>query len=535
MADDTEEDTPQAAAPAATAAPQGAVNPTKLIYDSFYNHAKSNGADDAGAQEFAHLGLGVASREGLSAKNLWGNSGDQGRSWGPFQLLVGGGLGDQMGSDRSPQNQIAVAARNMWGEKGNDGYYNTAPWNGAGDYMGAKGNSSVNDSEAAQQAMIDLGRGVAAKGGASSGAVDPRSFQASAAGSGGGALGGDNIAGGLGALSSDPPQSMGSKVGEALTGIGMNIAAINNPAQAQALQSQLTAMQGKKRDPLNDAYKRTLIAATLKKLQPDAADNSLTYKGVAPDGKMMLFARPDGTIQDGKGNPVTEAPQAPVAAPDANDMKPLEMTNYTKYQSGAQNASSTVDVALDLQHRLASNPEIARYLGFAQDGKTLIANGMGESTVAGQFVKDVNAAQSKGLIDIVKDVGAKAQNIKFQQLEKDAIAPNGSLQDPETLYGVLGRISDSSKRGYMTNMTGLQTYEKKYGKSLTYLDSDGNLATPSAVHALNLERWKNQQAANQQSYDTILHPNHNIAAGVTTAPTLTQRLQSAFPQQQPPQ
>jgi hypothetical protein len=135
------------------------------IYGGFYAHALSQGADPATATEFANMGLGVADREGLHAKNLWGNSGDGGKSWGPMQLLVGGGVGDEMHGNVSPDNQIKVAAKTMWGEPGTGGYYNTAPWNGAGDYIsgrGQVGNSALNDSERAQTAMVERGQKLAA-------------------------------------------------------------------------------------------------------------------------------------------------------------------------------------------------------------------------------------------------------------------------------------------------------------------------------------------------------------------------------------
>lgn len=135
------------------------------LYSGFYNYARGQGADASGAQEFANLGLGTSANEGLFEKNVWGATGDHGKSWGPLQLLVGGGVGDGLHGDMSPHNQIQVGAAAMWGEPGTGGYYNTRPWNGNGDRLAGRqvGSADLNDSEAAQSAAIARGAALAAK------------------------------------------------------------------------------------------------------------------------------------------------------------------------------------------------------------------------------------------------------------------------------------------------------------------------------------------------------------------------------------
>ena len=119
------------------------------IYSGFYNYAIQQGADPTTATQFANIGLGVASGEGLGKANPWSSNPDgPGTSIGPFQLYSGG-LGAQLNGDYSPQNQINVAASNMWGESGTGGTYNTGPWNAVGDTVGG-GNDTYQGQTAAE-------------------------------------------------------------------------------------------------------------------------------------------------------------------------------------------------------------------------------------------------------------------------------------------------------------------------------------------------------------------------------------------------
>jgi len=113
------------------------------IYGGFNQYALNQGATPTEASQFAQMGLGVASGEGLMKANPWSSNPDaSGTSVGPFQLYSGG-LGQNLGGNTSPANQVNVAAAAMWNGPGTDGYYNTQPWNAVGDTPGTGGNDTV--------------------------------------------------------------------------------------------------------------------------------------------------------------------------------------------------------------------------------------------------------------------------------------------------------------------------------------------------------------------------------------------------------
>jgi hypothetical protein len=155
-------------------------------YSYFYNYAINQGADQGTATEFANLGLGEATTEGLvpsKANNPWASNPDAGASsFGPFQLYNGGGLANQFGinSNSSPDAQLNAAATTMWGEPGTGGSYNTQPWYGGGRLTGAG-----NDSATTQQALINRGQTYADKYGFSTDGSGSPSGDASGIGGGG--------------------------------------------------------------------------------------------------------------------------------------------------------------------------------------------------------------------------------------------------------------------------------------------------------------------------------------------------------------
>lgn len=134
------------------------------VYKGFYDYAKGKGADDATATQFANMGLGTTTYEGLgsntmqkSYSELWGNTGDNGQSYGPLQLFTGG-VGDGVNmSDH--QAQITAGAAAMWN---GDGDYNTQPWNGVGKAYSGHGGVG-NDTEAAQTNIENIGAATAAR------------------------------------------------------------------------------------------------------------------------------------------------------------------------------------------------------------------------------------------------------------------------------------------------------------------------------------------------------------------------------------
>lgn len=122
------------------------------IYDYFYDYALKQGSDASTATEFANIGVGVASGEGLGiTKNPWSSNPDNGvTALGPFQLNLNSGVGSDYGLTRNspPSDQLKAAAETMWGESGNNGTYNTGPWNAVGKTVGGSNNSGAGQSYA---------------------------------------------------------------------------------------------------------------------------------------------------------------------------------------------------------------------------------------------------------------------------------------------------------------------------------------------------------------------------------------------------
>jgi hypothetical protein len=145
----------------------------RQIYRGFYDHAIKRGADHATAMQFAHIGLGVASGEGLRKDSPWTANPDNGvTSVGPFQLNINGGVGSNYGLGRnaSPGQQILAAADTMW--NGNSEFYNTQPWNTVGDTTG-RGRGKDNDTYVGQDRAEQIGAQLAQRMGLSPGTYVP--------------------------------------------------------------------------------------------------------------------------------------------------------------------------------------------------------------------------------------------------------------------------------------------------------------------------------------------------------------------------
>lgn len=145
----------------------------RQIYGGFYDYATKRGADHATAMQFAHMGLGVASGEGLRKDRPWTANPDNGvTSVGPFQLNINGGVGSNYGLGRnaSPAQQIHAAADTMW--NGNSDFYNTQPWNTVGDTTG-RGRGKDNDTYVGQDRAEQIGAKLAQHMGLSPGTYVP--------------------------------------------------------------------------------------------------------------------------------------------------------------------------------------------------------------------------------------------------------------------------------------------------------------------------------------------------------------------------
>ena len=136
------------------------------VYSGFYDYAKSKGASDATATQFANMGLGTTTYEGLgsntmqlSPSQLWSNSGDKGLSYGPLQLYTAGGLGNGVNMS-SPDAQIRAGAAAMW--NGGSDNYNTQPWNGVGKAYSGHGGVG-NNSAGAQTNIENIGAATASR------------------------------------------------------------------------------------------------------------------------------------------------------------------------------------------------------------------------------------------------------------------------------------------------------------------------------------------------------------------------------------
>jgi len=148
------------------------LTPTQLaagnqIYNGFYNYAIGQGADSGAATQFANMGLGVSTGEGLGKTNPWSTNPDNSvTALGPFQLNLNGGVGSEFGlnANSSPAAQINAAASTMWGNPGTGGYFNTTPWNAVGDTTGP-GSGVGNDTYAGQTAAENIGAQTAAANG----------------------------------------------------------------------------------------------------------------------------------------------------------------------------------------------------------------------------------------------------------------------------------------------------------------------------------------------------------------------------------
>ena len=344
---------------------------------------------------------------------------------------------------------------------------------------------------------------------------NPRSFQASAGPAlGAGALGGDNIAGGnLGALFGGEPKS--TPFSDGLMGIASSLASINNPSQAQALQQQLAAAHGKQKDPLTQALQRAQLMQYMKKQnEPEADPNALTFQKLAPDGKTPLYTDASGKLVDGNHNVITEAPQAPAAAPDwETDTKAVDKANNQKNISLAGMNHQTIDTANELMARFNNSPEIQRYIGLGQDARATIDNSQNMSNPGSIFVKDLKAFTNKAVVGIIGDLPGKAQNIPMQKREEASIYNDGGLNDAAGIKNVIGRTVQRATQTYSANMAPILKHAEKYGDTLPFLDPYGTAVKPADYHAANLQRWKDNSATNEKDYNEKVVPFHNQRTG----------------------
>jgi hypothetical protein len=368
--------------------------------------------------------------------------------------------------------------------------------------------------QGAAQGTLDLSK-VGSFDGGQQNMPNARSFQAN------GALSANNLTGGSGALDmsnldfNTPTQQ--PSFGDRLTRAGAALASISSPSQASALQALVDKQQKSNLSPAEQTLKKLAAMQALKKLNTPEAPTDL---GATPDKLGRIMQRPDGTTYTQTVAGLDQHQEKPDE--EADGIAAKDRTNYAKFTLGASQNQDTVDRAQELQQRLTQNPEIASNLGWDADIKAYIDNSQGKSTATSNFVKDLNANVNGGVLGIIQQVGGKT-NIPLQKMEMNALAPNGSLNDPLTTMSVLDRLQDRARQVYTSNMSGLHNMESQYGKKMQFIDPwSGNLSTPSAYHAANMKRWDSADDENGDAYDNILVPNHKIRTGETKKPSFLQ-------------
>lgn len=346
---------------------------------------------------------------------------------------------------------------------------------------------------------------------------DPRTLQANA-----GAMSANNVAGGdPGAMyAADPTPSMG--IGERMTRVGAALAGISNPAQAAALLSGISKAPTPT-SPLDMAVKRAQLAAILKKQN---APETPTLINDA-NGKGQNVQMPDGSLKF--------IPYGPGGATEENPTEGIEKRSdkIQNFNSQLGTNAELMDRVHDIKSRLASNPEIAANLGWTQDMKALVDNSQGKSNATSSFVKDANAFLDGSALSAASGAHfGKVTNMELASF-KNAIAPNGAMNDPMTLISSLDRGQNYARNGYEGAMAGAQSLNKAFGGQVPYqlFDKDGKKQSIDDWGNDNHTRWSASDKEINNNIATILKPNHDRKVNGGAAPSLKESILKQYEKQ----